>query len=832
MRSVPNLPGLPMGLPMGLLGLLLGSALGAAQAQTVAPARAPAPSPAASAPVASTAPAAALDPVRRLQSPPSGDAARDLPIILRARSLRSQPDLQTVAEGDVEFRRGGLVISADRVAYDTPADRATASGQVRIAREGAVYRGTELSLSVQRFEGWFLQPEFEFVALGAGGRAERIDFLGSARFRATDASYTSCRPEDPVGPDWEPDWVLKADSVRIDLDANEGVAEGAVLRFLGTPILALPVLSFPLGDTRKSGWLPPSINIDNRSGIQLTVPWYWNIAPQRDATFGLRAITRRGFGVDSEFRYLEPAYDGSINFDWLPADRLAGRSREAVQWLHEARLAADTHWRVELLRVSDDDWWKDFPDANRSLTPRLLPLRVALERPLGWAGGEGLLYARTTQWQVLQSNDSFITSPYQRVPQIGLRLAGTAGAWEMSAETEFNRFSLPRDEARRQGRATGDRFHLLGAVSRPWRQPGWWVVPKLSFNAAAYITDDRYAPSAPATRTPLARKAQRVIPSFSIDAGLELERNTRAFGRALRQTLEPRLLYVSTPYRAQDHLPIYDAQAKDFNVVSIFTDNAFSGIDRVSDSHQITAGMTTRLVDEVSGAEALRVGLVQRYLLRAQRIAPQADGTPDGAPLTQRFSDALLVGSSNVLPNWTLDGAVQYSPDIGRSVRSILGASYSPGPFRTVGASYRFARGLSEQAGIGWQWPVYRSMRSSSSGCGGTWYSVGRVNYSVRDKRITDSLLGLEYDAGCWIGRLVAERRSTGQREATTRLMIQLELVGLSRLGSNPLQVLKDNIAGYRLLRDERGIVPASMDADTGRPAPPGTPPSPSPPVP
>jgi LPS-assembly protein len=210
-------------------------------------------------------------------------------------------------------------------------------------------------------------------------------------------------------------------------------------------------------------------------------------------------------------------------------------------------------------------------------------------------------------------------------------------------------------------------------------------------------------------------------------------------------------------------------------------------------------------------------------LFRTQQVTARADGTPDGDPLTQRFSDALLVGSTSVLPNWTLDGAVQYSTDLQRSIRSIVGARYSPGPYRTVSATYRLARGLSEQVEVGWQWPVlgqpYAGRRASSvqnlsdNSCTGTWYSVGRFNYSMKDRRMTDSVLGVEYDAGCWIGRFVAQQLSTGQSQATTRFSLQLELVGLSRIGSNPLKVLKDNIPGYRLLRDER-TTGSSPDAD------------------
>jgi LPS-assembly protein len=746
----------------------------------------------------------AMTPSVVLRALPKDGSAGNLPVFLQARTLRSQIDLQAQAEGQVEFRSGGLVIRADTLDYQNPLDLAQARGHVRISREGVVYSGRELQLSVQRFEGFFLQPEFEFLQLGAGGRADRVDFLGDARSRATNASYTSC-PRDGAG---EPDWVLKARSVELDLDADEGVAEGAQLRFLGVPILALPSLSFPLNEARRSGWLPPSVDVDNRSGVMVSVPYYWNIAPNRDATIAPRVITRRGLGVEAEFRYLETRDAGEAKLDWLPNDRVAGRARSALQWRHEGSLEAGRlrYW-ADVAHVSDDDWWKDFPDDGRSFTPRMLPLRVGVERALKVGPSTGVLYAKATAWQVLQDTDSFIEAPYARAPQLGLRLGGTAAGWQFGMESEFNRFVLSQTQQDSTARVGGERWHLVGALSRPLREPGWWVVPRLAVNAAAYRGTQ--ASSAQASNS-VASHASRVIPTFSLDTGMEFERSTYAFGRTLHQTLEPRFLYVNTPYRLQSDLPAYDAAAKDFNFSSIYSENTFSGIDRVSDSHQLTAGFTTRLVDASSGAEALRLGLVQRYLFRPQRVTAKPDGSADGEPLTQRFSDVLLLGSTSVLPGWTLDASVQYSPDIQRSVRSIVGGRYSPGPFRTVGATYRLARGLSEQLEVGWQWPLSGAdagsgRRKEGSNCSGAWYSVGRFNYSIKDQRLTDSVLGVEYDTGCWIGRVVVTQLSTGQSEATTRIMFQLELVGLSRIGSNPLKVLKDNIPGYRLLREERG---------------------------
>jgi len=754
-----------------------------------------------------------------LQPAPRGDAAKTLPIIVQAREVRGRPDLETVAEGDAELRRGGLVIRADRLSYDHPEDLAVAHGNVRISRDGNVYTGPQLQLKVQRFEGFFINPTYFFSRTGAGGSAQRVDFIDDQRAIATGATYTSCPPDESAGPAW----LLSTRRVKLDFEANEGIAEGAVLRFLGVPILGAPVLSFPLTEERKSGWLPPSLNIDNRSGLQMSVPYYWNIAPNRDATFTPGILTKRGVSLGTEFRYLEPRYSGDARIDALPNDRVTGRARYALDWSHDAEMINDTRFTMHLLRVSDDEYWKDFPRSVRSLTPRLLLSDAAATRDFGaWT-----TYARVMRWQVLQNldpqntdNQGLIVAPYERAPQIGARGVQRFGpGLEFGFEGEFNRFTNPVGTVEFDSasgslvgtdRPTGMRVHALASLARPWITPGWSLTPRLTLNAASYSLDRPIvAPAQPQFNG--RSSASRVIPTFSIDSAWIFERESHWFGRAVRQTLEPRLLYVNTPFREQSGLPNFDSAGKDFNFESIYTENAFSGIDRVSDAHQLTAGVTTRLLDPVSGAEALRLGIAQRYLFRDQKI------TPEGTPFTQRFSDVLLLGSSNLITNWNLDASLQYSPDANRIARSIVGVRYSPEPFRTVNATYRLTRGLTEQVELGWQWPLYgrtpddakRATSAGSQSCKGTWYAVGRINYSTRDSRITDSIVGTEYDAGCWIGRVVAERLSTGRAEATTRLLFQLELVGLSRLGSNPLQVLKDNIPGYRLLR-EGTVAPAT----------------------
>jgi LPS-assembly protein len=729
-------------------------------------------------------------------------------LVLGAQRLSIEVDQQTTAEGAVELRYGELLLRSDKLRYDQVDDLADAQGNVEVNKNGNVFKGPSLKLYVNRFEGEFLQPTYFFSQTGGGGHAARVTFSDAKHLRAEAGTYSSC----PVVPDTEPAWQITARSMAMDFEANEGVATGAVLRFLGVPILAAPALSFSLGGARKSGWLPPDISLDSRSGFEFGLPYYWNIAPQRDATFTPFVMTRRGPGIDSEFRFLETRHAGRISLAWLPKDQVANRSRWAFNLSQDGEAGMDWRYRLRTERVSDDDYWKDMPRRLQSQTQRLLASdwSLARKRELSW--GDIQAYARIQRWQALQGTDtaSQFETPYQRTPQIGIRVTTAADdavldgfrPWgrkariEGALELEYNRFDLSKDALPGQLQ-TGQRVHMLGHLSAPFGGAAWWLIPRVSVNAAGYALDQAQADGR--------KSMSRVIPTFSLDQGWVFERDTRLFGTALRQTLEPRLLYVNTPFRAQQNLPNFDAAAKDFNFDSIYTDNQFSGVDRVNDANQLSVGATSRWVNPVQGEEVLRLGLVQRFQFRDQLV------TTDGQPVTQRFSDLLLLGAARLNEQWWADGAVQLNAETGRSVRSVMRARYSPGPFRTVSMAYRLARGQSEQIELAWQWPLFgqterRAAASSSGGnsCGGAWYSAGRVQYSLFDKRLTDSVLGVEYDAGCWLMRVGIERRSTGLAETNTRLMLQLELVGLSQLGSNALNVLRDNIPGYRRLSSDR----------------------------
>jgi LPS-assembly protein len=736
-----------------------------------------------------------LRPSTELREHIPGPEARDLPVFLSGDHVFGRPELETVIEGSAQLRRGETVIRADRLEYDQPTDLARARGNVHLNRAGNVFEGPLLELKVDAFEGFFNQPRYRFLRNDAYGEADRVDFIDENRSIIRNATYTTCQRR--PGPSWMPDWILRAASIRIDEEEETGQATNAVLRFMGVPILPLPSMSFPLADKRKSGVLPPTIGLDNLNGVEVTLPYYWSIAPNRDATLYPTLMTKRGVDLGGEFRYLERGYSGQVRANYMPNDQLRQRDRWGFAGRHDGTIFSGSPigglgLNLNLNRVSDDNYWRDFNRTTATLTQRLL----ANDGALSWSGGNVSVVARALKWQVLQDVTAPIIPPYDRLPQVIARYTRSSlpAGFEAYAEDEFTRFSADRVLT---GQPNARRNYALAQVSRPWVAPGWFVRPKLMVQNTQYRFDAPLANGLTADSV--------AVPTFSLDSGLVFERDASFFGRSFRQTLEPRAFYVYTPFRQQNHLPNYDTAYNDFNFASIFTENEFAGHDRISASDMLTLGASTRLIDADTGAEAARFGVAQRVRFKDQPVT-----LPGGTPVSERLSDLLFGATINWTPKWSLDSLVQFNPKTRQSIRSTIEGRYSPGNYRTISAAYRVQRGVSEQIDVGWQWPLNdlwgdkgRDLGPGQGEGEGRWYSVGRLNMSLKDRRVVDSIIGFEYDAGCWLGRVVVERMQSSTNTSNKRILFQLELVGMTRLGTNALERLRQAIPRYQFLRQE-----------------------------
>ncbi len=719
------------------------------------------------------------------------EAARNLqPAYVFGDSISGQADVRAVIEGNAELRRSDTIVRANRMEYTVADDRVQAEGQVHINRAGNVFDGNRLDLEVEAFRGNFTDANYRFLATQAHGDASEVEFLDRERSIIHNATYTTCQRDNEAS--WEPDWVLKASSIHLDQGTQVGYARGAKLQFKGVTVLPIPVVSFPLSDQRKSGLLPLTIGLDNVSGFEYTQPYYWNIAPNRDATLSSTLMTKRGVNLGGEFRYLEPTYQGKLRLDYMPGDRLRDRDRWAYGVLHQGTIASPfgaLGLNLNLNRVSDDNYWRDFTrrgETNRLLNSRLLPS----DATLGWSGQDSTLMLRTLKWQTLQDVASPITPPYDRMPQLQWRYTplNLGHGLDMTVEADTTRFEA---DPTLTGQPNAQRSYLSAEISRPFLSPGAFFTPKLKLHASQYDFDGALSNGM--------TSAARTLPTLSLDSGLVFERETQLFGRNLLQTLEPRAFYTYTPYRDQSMLPVYDTGLNDFNLATIYSENSYSGHDRFADNNLLTLGLTTRLIDADTGAESARFGVAQRVRFSDQRVT-----LPGEVPATDRLSDILFGASINWTPQWALDAAVQYNRETAHSERTTVAARYSPGNYRTISAAYRLQRGTSEQVDVGWQWPIRNPWASEDKGReGGRWYSVGRLNYSLQDRKLVDTVVGFEYDSCCWVGRVVLERLQSSVTTSNTRLLFQVEFVGFSRLslGANPLQSLKDNIPRYQPLR-------------------------------
>ena len=701
------------------------------------------------------------------------------PIITRAETITGSPDRQVDLERNVELIKGQTRLNADTACYQVVEDQVTANGNVTMWRFGDRYKGDALQLDLDSGHGWLLHPEYRMELNNAQGKANRIDFINQDEALITDGTYSTCEGTDP-------DWYLKSNTLRLDTGRDVGQAGKTVVYFKDVPILGTPAMSFSLSGARRSGWLPPVPGFGSKGGAELMVPYYVNIAPNRDLTLYPRMIFSRGLQMGATARYIGESaagsYRGETHAELMLHDRVTNTDRWLLNSVHSQALAPgwSTGWNVRA--VSDDAYPSDFSKSVSNSAERQLlrELRTDYQQPY-WS-----LAARVQNYQVLQdpaaaSNPGLaVPRPYDRLPQMNFH-AGRydVAGFDWSVDAELTRFAHPT-------LIRGNRAVLAPQISYPFVTPGYFVTPKLLLNVSKYELDGSVA-NPGAARVSLAR----VLPTFSLDSGMVFERDSTLFGRAVSQTLEPRLFYVRTPYKYQSAFPNFDSAEAGFNFSQIFTENRFAGLDRIADANQVTAALVSRYI-ESNGAERLRLALGQRFYFSEQRV--QLD---PNAVLNKSRSDVLLAATGRIADDWSFDSALQYNASAHSVFSSNYGVQWRAGAKQVVNAEYRYQRDSFKNVDLSSQWPL--SQR---------WYGVGRMSYSLRDRKVLESLVGLEYKADCWVFRMGAQRFVTAAQLTSTNTFFSLELNGLAtNIGpGNAIETMSKNVPGYSRVNQERGV--------------------------
>lgn len=715
-----------------------------------------------------------------------------LPTRLTAERVTGINELEAVAEGGAILERGEDRLRADRIVYRQLDDEVEASGNVVLSSPDSRIAGERLSLRLAESVGAFERPRYTVrrrpppapepaltmsglpavsesgqVLVGTGrmlerpavtgsGEAERIEFLGPDHYRLQRASYSTCAPG-------RRDWEVAVDSLELDYQRDLGEAKNAIVRFKDVPLFYSPWLSFPLGNQRKSGFLAPTFGSTSKSGLDLAVPWYWNIAPNRDATITPRYLSRRGLQLAGEFRYLDYTYSGQARVEYLPDDNVKGRDRYGYAILHTHNLGHGFAALLNLNGVSDDDYFSDLSTRVSQVTQGNLLRQAQLSYGGPW-------YAASINLQSYQTLLGGVP-PYKRLPQVTL----AANRYDLPAGLAAH-LAAEYVDFRHPTNVIGKRTILYPQLAWPLATAAFAVTPKVGVHLTRYALERR-APGAPA-------RLERALPIASLDATVFFEREASYFGQSWLQTLEPRAYYLYVPSRDQKDLPVFDTGIADFNYAQMFSENRYAGGDRVGDANQLTLAVTSRLLDAKSGAEVLRATIGQLFYFTQQQVT-----LPGESARHEREADILASLMGRVAAHSYADVTWRYNPRDGRTERLALTGRYRPEAGKIFNAGYRYARDLLGQIDFSAQWPL-----------GNGWHGVGRYNYSTKERRVIETIGGFEYDAGCWIGRFVVQRLATIADRPTTALFFQLELNDFSRIGSNPLDLLRRSIPGYGVI--------------------------------
>lgn len=718
-----------------------------------------------------------------------------IPAFIETDKLQGSPDTHFTLDGDSQVRRIDGVLKGDNIDYDRTKDEVTVNGHLRMMRDATLVTGPSGHLNLQTNQGEIEKPDFWIGATGGTARAEHADVFSRSEFRLKQVTYSGC-------PCANPSWYIKADSLDIDMDENEGVAHNGVLYFKNVPILASPYLTFPVKKERKSGFLVPTYGMSSNTGADVSLPYYFNLAPNYDMTLTPRIMSKRGNMLGAEGRYIGDGYTGLLQGTYLPDDRVANRDRWMYRWTHYQQLGNGFYADWDLARVSDNNYYRDITTIGlNSATTVYLPQSARV----GWNGTYWQTSVQALRYQTLQDPAAPIAPQFDELPAI--RLTGRRYDWngmDLNWDSSAIRFSRPLLNGTRLSPG-GDRLQIYPSVAYPIVRPGWFVTPKVGLNYTQYSTSWYNTDfNGLGSLAPYQPSQSRTLPIASVDSGMVFERDTSLFGRSATQTLEPRLYYLYIPYRNQSALPVYDTYLAPFSFDQAFQENAYvGGWDRINNANQLTAALTTRWIDNATGLERLSLSAGQRQYFTDQRVT-----LPGEIPRTHVRSEYLVGATAALTDTLSTEVGAQYNPYDSQWTQAYSSVRWAPQRLTSVALTYRYQRTPlpnvpyqptgQNQVSLGVQWPFSHH-----------WYGVGRIDYTLGDitngssttggnSRITQAILGVEYKSDCcWTGRVVFQRYAISAAQVNTALFFQLELTGLGALGSDPMSLINRNIPGY-----------------------------------
>jgi LPS-assembly protein len=723
------------------------------------------------------------------QRPEIGDRAYQPGYLyMEADEAEAIEDRGATLRGGVELIRDQQALRTDALIYDKPKNTVNIQGNAQFWDKAVFLSGPrgfwDLGNNVAEFKG----GEYRLLERRGRGKAGIIKaFSAEDLTRLEEVDYTTCDEEPAV-------WRLAAKYLKLDHAEEWGQATHITLRVKDIPVLYWPYLSFPLSDKRKSGFLTPKIGYSSKSGADVSLPYYWNIAPEYDATLIPRFLGKRGVMLGGEFRYLLRSGGGQLNLEYLPSDSASedNDDRSLFALNHQQGFAEGRGYvYLTYAHASDNRYLEDF-GTSLSLTSQIF---LEQRADIAYRGSFWNLLGRVQGYQSMDRTLADENEPYDRLPQIVFQAYLPGGFRGLHLQFQAEAVNFDRDTG-----AIGGRIDLKPSVSLPIHTRAAFLIPKLSLRHTQYLLDNT------GSETP--DDISRTVPIFSLDSGLFMERDFELGEAAYLQTLEPRLFYLYIPDRNQDAIPLFDTNRYDISFFRLFREDRFSGPDRVGDANQVTLALTSRFINRDSGLEHLRASLGQIIYFEDRnvtlpRLTTSGTLVPSGPPNTDALSATVAELSARLLSAWYLRGNLTWDPNSSKVKKGTLGVRYWPDPYTVFNAEYRLRQDVRnslgqiedlEQTDVSFRWPLMPK-----------WSLVGRWNYSLDTDKTLETVGGIEYNSCCWGLSAVARRYLSGAADRLsetgrydTAFYVQLELKGLAGLGRGTTGFLKRSIPGYQ----------------------------------
>jgi LPS-assembly protein len=683
-------------------------------------------------------------------------------VVLSADSATSdpqQPD-NIRLDGTIEIRHRDGAITAENALYNATNNTASVDGDMTYESRGLRIHSADALINIS--DGTFRLGESGYEVIGgeirSQGRAGEIRRGEDGTLQLNSASYSSCPPGDNG-------WRLTAGQIKLDSEAGVGTARDVTLRFKQVPLLYSPIFSFPIGNQRKTGLLPPRFDQSDQTGFEYRQPFYWNIRPDWDATLVVRTMTDRGIQFQSELRHLNRIGTWTLNHESMPDDRRfeRGETRRFSRFSHRGSLMRAWTTEMDLSSVSDKDYFEDLGDTLKIAGITHLQRRADLT----YRNEQFHFRTRLLSYQTVDLSIADEERPYRKLPQLTFSYRSPVKRLGLHPTMDAELVYFDRSG----GSVTGSRLDLTPRVSWDINRPSWFASLATTWRTTRYDLNNVAG---------VDQAQVRNVPLVSADAGLHFQRPSRNGDSVI--TLEPRLFYLYAKRRDQSRLPIFDTGALDFNFAQLFRENRFAGADRINDANQLSFALSSSLINN-TGQENFSASIGQIFYFDDRQVT-----LPGDTPETRSTSDIVTELSAVFNRRWSSGWNMQWNPTDGSTERSSARLSYSNGPNKRVNFGHRYLADDGEFAHLSFTWPLANRWRLASG-----W------NYSLKDSKGIETVLGIEYESCCWAFRTAARRYITDDGDnSTNAYFFQLVLKGLAPVGQNVTEVLTEAVGGYQ----------------------------------